>query len=136
MPDNKPKSQTSATVPPKNLPENYAKLDDDFGEPWVPDTIGEQIRGIFLGIDYVPSDRGRPFITHRIKTDDGIRSVASAVLERRMARIPEDTPVILVYQGKLKAKKGDTRSYDVYYPANVQLKAPKPPDLDDEYRRA
>ena len=122
---------------PKDLPEGYERLDDDFGEVWEPEKIGESIRGVFLGISYVPSDRGRrPFVTHRIRTDEGVRSVASAVLERRMERIPNETPVVLVYQGMIKARKGNTRSFDVYYPSNTRLKAPKPPDLGDEYDRA
>ena len=130
------KNEKPQPVVPPDLPEGYERLDDDFGEVWEPEKIGESIRGIFLGISYVPSDRGKPFTTHRIKTEDGVRSVASAILERRMERIPNDTNVVLVYQGKVKAKKGDTRAYDVYYPRNTELKAPKPPDLGDEYSRA
>lgn len=135
MATNKDTKPNQPVVPP-NLPEGYTKLDDEFGDVWEPEKVGDSLRGTFLGISYVPSDRGRPFVTHRIRTEDGVRSVASAILERRMERIPDDTPVVLVYQGMVKAKKGNTRSFDVYYPENTQLKAPKPPDLGDEYVRS
>jgi len=133
----KPETKISSGVP-AGLPEGYEKLDDDFGEPWKPENIGEQLRGKFVRIAFVPQQGRKPFATHIIKDDDGNNwSVASAILERRMSRIPEGTDVCLVYQGliKMKTSTGSSRAFDVYYPKNTTLKAARPPDLD-EYDRA
>jgi hypothetical protein len=138
MATSKPEPNKTTDPPAQvDLPKGFTKLDDDFGDVWNPEKIGEQLKGIFLGIAYVPSKRANrgPFITHRIKTDNGVRSVASAILQRRMERIPDDTPVVLVYQGKLETGQGDSNNFDVYYPESTQLKAVKPPDLGDEYIR-
>lgn len=139
MATNKPEEKKPEQKPePVSLPKGFTRLDDDFGEVWEPKQIGETLEGVFLGIAYVPSKRANrgPFVTHRIKTKDGsIRSVASAILQRRMERIPDDTPVFLVYQGMIETGQGESRGFDVYYPENTKLKAPRPPDVSDEYRR-
>jgi hypothetical protein len=131
-------STEPAPVPPSIVPEGFEKLDDEFGEPWKPETKGDSLSGTFVRLAYVPQQGRVPFTTHVIRNDQGTFSVASAILERRMSRIPEGTEVVLVYQGliKMKTSAGSSRAFDVYYPKNTELKAAKPPELGDEYQRA
>ena len=121
------------------VPAGWDQLDDDFGDPWSPEREGDSIRGTFLGIAYVPNPGGS-FITHRIKTEQGIKSVASAILERKMERIPDGTDVMLVYTGMVQMKTNasrKSRGFDVFYPRNTKLRPVRPirDDTADEYTR-
>jgi hypothetical protein len=107
------------TKPPNDIPEGYEKLDDELGDPWKPTKIGEVLKGKYKGSMFITS-KGRTFQTQRILTDNGMRCVAGAVLDRKFERLPDDTGVYLKYKGMITTSQGETRDFDVYH-ENVEL---------------
>lgn len=92
------------------------EVKSDFAEPWEPGD-GEEISGIYIGFDNVPTKRGDKdhFKSHRIQIEgkDVPIGISGAMIDRKMAQIPVGTFVWITFLGMVDTNNGEAKDYRV-----------------------
>lgn len=84
-------------------------------EPWKPTEKGATLRGVYVGRKEATGKMSSDLLMFE-QPDGEIRGVwCSALLEQKMADIPQGSLVTIVYQGKVSTPKGDAHDWKVTY---------------------
>ena len=98
--------------------EEITTEDDRPYTPWVPEEIGEEIRGFYLGLRELTASDGSKFEKHLFEDEDVIWAVNNnAVLSNALRGVEEGTAVKIKYLGTRRSKRGWT-----YKDYNVKIK--------------
>lgn len=109
-------------------------VESDFAERWEPGE-GEEIEGVFIGVDNVPTRRGEKdsFKSFRLRVDGEEKpiGISGAMLESKMRRIPLGTYVWITYKGTVDTNNGKAKDYEVIAEKGTKFLDIRPDQIDE-----
>jgi len=107
----------------KNTRKKGAQVESNMAKPWKPKKEGDELQGIYRGVEVVDGKGKRdPFNSYHIEMDDGetVR-LTSAMLKSKLNQVKRGTYIWLKYVGIFTTDNGPSPDYEVTLEDGAEL---------------